>query len=432
MRGFSSACLITLCAAVAPAQGRVQAPPAQIAGPTVAFVNGRWLVHGVYRQMTRWSVNGLLADRAPAHVDTTVDLGGRWVVPPFADAHTHNLDGPFNVDSVRAQYLREGTFYVQVLTNSRSGAERLGRRWNRPCELDVAYANGGITSTLSHPFLAYEPRAMGLYSDWAAHAAQIRASRRAENDAYFFVDSAADLERKWPLVLAGHPDIIKIFLLDATEHPAAIVDTGLPNGHGLRPSLVPLIVRRAHAAGIRVAAHIETANDFAIAVRAGVDMFAHLPGYEMPAGADSTLYGIDAGAARLAGARGVIATPTLSLAGVFDGAPPSGIETLRQRIQARNIRLLARNGVRIVVGSDWFGRTARGEHDALAHTGIWTPAQLLDLWSQQTAQAIFPRRRIGRLLDGWEASFLVFAEDPRQSFSLPAIQMRVKQGCILP
>ena len=403
----------------------------QVAGPAIGFTNGRWLIDGRFVRRTRWSVNGLLTDSRPARVDTVIDLANGWVVPPFGDAHTHNLDGPFNLDSVQAMYLREGTFYVQVLTNNRTRTEQVRSRCNRPCELDVAYANGGLTSTLSHPFLAYEPRAMGLYTDWAAHAAEIRGSRRAENDSYFFIDSLVDLDRKWPLVMAGHPDVIKIFLLEAMERPPAMPDTGLPEGHGLRPSLVPEIVRRAHRAGIRVAAHVETAEDFRIVVRAGVDILAHLPGYEMPVDADSALYVIDDSTARLAGALHVAATPTLSLASTYDGPPNDRVTALRRRIQARNIRLLERYGVHIIVGSDWFGRTAQGEFNALAQSGLWTPAQLLQKWSEETTQAIFPRRRIGRLDDGWEASFLVFASDPTRSFVLPRITRRVKQGCLI-
>jgi imidazolonepropionase-like amidohydrolase len=414
-----------------PVATRVASDGHTIAGPTYAYVDGRWLIDGRFVRRTRWSMNGLLTDSVPPRVDSTIHLNGGWAVPPFADAHTHNLDGTFNLDSVRALYVREGTFYVQVLTNSRTGADRVRAGWNRPCELDVAYANGGVTSTLSHPFLAYEPRAMGFYTDWASHAAEIRASRKAENDSYFFIDSLPDLDRKWPVILAGRPDVLKIFLLDASEHPPAMPDTGLPSGHGLRPSLVLEIVRRAHAAGLRVAAHIETANDFRIALNAGVDMFAHLPGYEMAAGADSSLYLIDDATARLAGARGIVATPTLSLAVIFDGPVVDRIVQTRRNLQIYNIKLLKRYGVNIVVGSDWFGRTASDEYRTLASTGIWSPAQLLHVWSEETSRAIFPRRRIGRLSQGWEASFLVLSADPTRSFQLPDITLRVKQGCLI-
>ncbi len=146
------------------------------------------------------------------------------------------------------------------------------------------------------------------------------------------------------------------------ESPPAQADTGLPSGHGLRPSIVPLVVQAAHAAGLRVAAHIETAEDFRLAARAGVDMFAHLPGYEMKKGADPRRYEIDAETAQLAGAMGVVITPTLSLSRNHAGpVEDSALTAEIQRIQRRNIQLLRRAGAQLVVGSDWFRRTAANE-----------------------------------------------------------------------
>jgi imidazolonepropionase-like amidohydrolase len=382
-----------------------------------------------------YSRNGVFIPGRPARVDTTLDLGGGFVVPPFADAHTHNLDGAANLDSVRNMYVREGVYYVQVLTNSRARAAQVRDRFNRPCDLDVRYAHGGLTSTLSHPFLAYEPRAMGLYdgSQWRTRAADVRKSRLRLGDAYWFLDSLADIEAQWPLIFAGQPDVIKIFLLDAREEPPVQPDTGLPNGQGLRPSLVPQIVLRAHAAGLRVAAHVETANDARIAVESGVDILAHLPGYEMAFGADRRRYEIDSATARLAGRRGVVATPTLSLADIDDGSGPiAELAAARRRLQRENIRLLLASGVRIAVGSDWFGRTATKEFEELASTGLWSTIELIRLWGEETSLAVFPDRRIGRLEPGYEASFLVLRDDPSRSvIALRSITLRVKQGCLL-
>ena len=42
---------------------------------------------------------------------------------------------------------------------------------------------------------------------------------------------------------------------------------------------MPLIVDKAHAAGLRVSAHVDTVTDYRIALKAGVDEMAHLPGY---------------------------------------------------------------------------------------------------------------------------------------------------------
>jgi imidazolonepropionase-like amidohydrolase len=410
------------------------APSLRVAGPSYAFVNGQWFTGTGFRRGTLYAVNGVFEDRPPARVDSTIDLAGGFVVPPFGDAHTHNLDAPSSVDALREAYVREGTFYVQVLTNSRSGADAARAQFNRPCALDVAYANGGLTSTLSHPFLAYEPFAMGLFNprEWRAHAAEIRKSRLRENNAYWFIDTEADVDAKWPRILAGHPDLIKIFLLDASESAPAPADTGLPSGHGLKPSLVPEIVQRAHAVGLRVAAHVETAKDFEIAARAGVDIFAHLPGYAMTREERADLREIGETAARLAGERGVVVTPTATISLAAPGPDSAASVERRRDLQRRNLTLLMKQGARVAVGSDWYGQTAWREIEALRNLGLWDNLGLLRLWAEATPQAIFPTRRLGRLEPGYEASFLVVAEDPlRRLEALRDIKLRVKQGCVV-
>ena len=412
--------------------------PAETSGAgkslSYAFINGRWFSGRDFKTRTFYSVAETLQAQRPARVDSTIDLAGGFVVPPFGDAHTHNLNGPSQLRTLPSAYLEEGTFYVQVLTNARSAADAVRGQFNHPCTLDVVYANGGLTSTLSHPFLAYEPFAMGLYkpAEWHTHAGDIRQSRLLENDAYWFIDTQADLDAKWSRILADHPNLIKVFLLDASDSASAPADTGLPQGHGLKPSLVVEVVRRAHAVGRRVAAHIETGQDFALAVDAGVDLVAHLPGYEMPAGANPSRFEVSKQAARLASRRGVFLTPTVSLAVIAEGPDSGATVSARQLLQRRNLQVLLREGVRIVVGSDWYGKTAHGEVETLRALGLWDNLGLLKLWAEATPQAIFPHRRIARLASGYEASFLVLRENPvERPEALSHIALRVKQGCLI-
>jgi imidazolonepropionase-like amidohydrolase len=54
------------------------------------------------------------------------------------------------------------------------------------------------------------------------------------------------------------------------------------------------------------------------------------------------------------------------------------------------------------------------------------------VWSDRTPRVVFPKPKIGRLADGYEASFLVLTGDPIADFSNTArIVIRVKQGVIL-
>jgi hypothetical protein len=50
----------------------------------------------------------------------------------------------------------------------------------------------------------------------------------------------------------------------------------------------------------------------------------------------------------------------------------------------------------------------------------------------ETPRSIVPRRRIGRLTDGYEASFLVLDRNPFEKLdAIDDIRLRVKQGCLL-
>ena len=81
---------------------------------TYKFSNGQWFDGKSFRRKTFYSAGGVLTERKPKQVDETVDLKNGFVIPPFGDAHTHNLDGKYDLDKMIGAYLAEGTFYVQV------------------------------------------------------------------------------------------------------------------------------------------------------------------------------------------------------------------------------------------------------------------------------------------------------------------------------
>jgi imidazolonepropionase-like amidohydrolase len=401
-------------------------------GPVTTYVNARWLVGDAFVHGSRSAAAGRFVASRAGDPGRTVDLGGAWVVPAFGDAHTHNLDGD---TSTLAAYRREGVAYVQVLTNTRGGRVRVAPALEGPGTIDAVYANGAITSTYGHPMLAYEPRAMGL--DWTAlrdRREDICASRLREREAYWFVDDLAALDREWPTIIAQHPDVLKIMLLHADSHPE---NPGCEHlGRiGLAPAIAAEVVRRAHDAGLRVWAHVETANDFAAAVDIGVDGIAHLPGYAfrtIERGETAEPYLLDAETARRASARGVVVTPTVSLISSYADDDTALVAATRA-LQRENLALLRRHGVPMVIGSDWYGRTAWDEVEALADVGLWTPTELLIAWSRTTPRAIFPERRVGALEPGAEATFVGLACDPGANLRcLRDIVVRVTDGVTLP
>ena len=404
--------------------------------PTWELRNGRWLNGNTFEPRTWYAVRGILRRERPVRVDSVLDLGQRYIIPPFADAHNHMLSGPGSLDPFRARYLAEGSFYVQVLGNRRSTTDPLRSGFNTPCALDVTWANGFLTSSLGHGFETGESKAMGIFDLGVAlksHEAELKASRIGENDAYWFIDSLADLDAKWPAIVAGHPDILKIALVFSSDS-AERVPWGPPGWYvkGLRPALVPEIVRRAHAAGLRVAAHVDTAHDFEVAARAGVDVLAHSIGYGIPEGHEADFRISDA-VARLVARHDAVVIPTAAIEADFRQSADSLGLARDLGVQRENLRLLTKYRVRIAVGPDLYGSTARREVEALRRLAVWDDRTLLRMWYETTPRSIFPGRKIGRLAEGYEASFLALADNPLDDWTaLDSIALRMKQGCLLP
>jgi hypothetical protein len=391
--------------------------------------DGQWLGANGFERGTRYVVGARLTHQRPAHVDSVIDLAGRWIVPPFGEAHNHNVDytTPRRTDSLLARYLRDGVFYVKNPGNLPRGHDSVAHRVNVPGSIDVVFANGLLTATGGHP--------MGLYQRNLARGGMTV----ADGDGAFFwlIDSLPDLERKWPRILAGHPDFIKVVLVHSEEYARRRDDSAFFNWRGMDPGLVAAVVQRAHAAGLRVSAHADTRGDFHNALVGGVDEINHVPGFrgderaELP---NPAAYEVSEADAKLAAARGVVVVTTVGGALGFD---PRGADSLRRRqfdaLATRNLRVLRAAGVRLALGSDSYRDDSVLEADYLATLGIFTPLELVRLWSEATPRAIFPQRRVGCLEDGCEASLLALAGDPSADFaSTKRIALRMKDGRLLP
>lgn len=394
----------------------------------VELRNGRWLGRDGFRPGSRWIVDARITTRRPRQIDSVIDLAGRWVVPPFGEAHNHNVDysTPARTDSLIARYLRDGVFYVRNPGNLPRGRDALAGRVNVPRGVDGVFANGLLTATGGHP--------TGLYRRNLARGAMTAAD--GEGAFFWNIDSLPDLERKWPRILAGRPDFIKVVLVYSEEFARRRADTTYFNWRGMDPALVPEVVRRAHAAGLRVSAHVETAMDFHNAIVGGVDEINHIPGFrgdERVQFTDTKRFEVTEADAKLAAARGVRVVTTLG--GIADFTL-NGPDSLRRRqadaLFTRNLRVLRDAGVRLAIGSDAYRDDSVQEVAYLASLGVFTPLQLLRLWSEATPQAIFPRRRVGCLEDGCEASLLVLDADPSAEVAnLRRIVLRMKDGRML-
>ena len=409
-------------------------PAVRMAGapPVYELRNGFWFDGREFVADTRYTVYGAITERRPEPVDSVIDLKGGYVVPAFGEAHNHNA--VVSDTGVAGRYLRAGIFYVKNPNSFPRDRVAARGKFNTRGSIDVVFSNGGLTGPGGHPVdLARRNIARGVWKP-----------DMGEGDFYHVIASRADLDAKWPGIIAAEPDFIKTYLLFSEDYARRLRDTTTFGWRGLDPALLPEIVRRAHGANRRVSTHVETAADFRTAVAAGVDEINHLPGFRPEGNAlagyrSLARYALTRDDAAAARARGITVVTTVSEAlALLDAAIAKGGDDAALAARARgvivqNLRLLRDAGVNVVVGSDRYRDTSVPEALGLRTTGVYDDTTLLRMWSIATPRAIFPGRKLGTLDDGFEASFLVLAGNPLTDFgNVGRITLRMKEGLLLP
>ncbi|HEV3470065.1 MAG TPA: amidohydrolase family protein [Pyrinomonadaceae bacterium] len=406
-RTFPAFLLLCVSAALVPPSPRAGAVPAPAHAHPAAyrFVGGRWFDGRAFVPKTVYSVNGVLRTSHAGRVDETFDLGGRYVVPPFAEAHNHHFQEGMDYRAQVLEHLARGIFYAKNTNSIPKLTDPVRPHLNSPESVDVLFSGGGLTAPGGHPAQIY---------DYLAGRNLLPGLTRADvnGQAYFAIGSGKDLEAVWPAVKAGRPDFIKAYLEHSEEYEARKDDPKFYGRRGLSPALLREVVRKAHGDGLRVAVHVNTAADFRNALLAGADEIAHLP-----------LERINAGDARRAAAGSVVVvTTTLS-------HRPTGHVKDPDEVHRHNLRLLHAAGARLAVGTDDNNRTAVEEAENLNRLGVFDRLTLLKLWVEDTPQAIFPARKIGALSDGYEASFITLDGNPLDDFAnVRRVRFRFKQG----
>ncbi|MGI9103685.1 MAG: amidohydrolase family protein [Terriglobales bacterium] len=379
------------------------------------FKNGRWWDGNGFRTRTAYVSGNRLTFHRPHKIGATIDLAGKYVVPPLADAHNHYLDRQSAFADESAAFLHSGTYYLinpDAIATLAAGIRDLVGRPDTP---DALFANGGFTATGGHPQKLFEQFL------WPSiYKAEGLTKEQLNENAYYLVDSPADFEREWPRFLATKPQVVKVFLLRSDRYAELKDDTKAFGTKGLDPALVPIIVDKAHAAGLRVIAHIENAADFHNALVAGVDIIGHTPyglhnapleGFRIP---DADL--------ELAARRGTVVTTTMTL-----GTHEKRVAELKS-LQKDLLQRMLRHHVRIAIGTDSLAGKTLDELQYIHDLGAIPDRGLLRL-AFGTARIILPDRRVGELKEGSEASFLVLDADPLQNIAaLRSITMRFKDG----
>ncbi|MEM6411896.1 MAG: amidohydrolase family protein, partial [Pseudomonadota bacterium] len=234
----------------------------------------------------------------------------------------------------------------------------------------------------------------------------------------------AQVATKFELIRAERPDFLKVMLYFSEEYDRRKDDPAYFGRRGLDPALMPRVVELAHDHSLRVAVHVESDFDMRMALEAGADIIMHLPSYDSTerVSEESIALALDNDAA--------IVT-TFTVANRYRIRDPERFAEIRIA-QAENLRRMEDAGINLVLGSDSVRDTSRGEAEYLAGLGAISNLTLLRMWTENCAKMAFPDRKIGKLDDGFEASFLALGGNPLEDFSYTnEILLRFKDGRVL-
>lgn len=391
--------------------------------PVLELRGGRWFDGHGFKPANWFVVDGRFTATRPVRVDAVVDLGEKYVLPPLADAHNHNLQSAYTAAMFAPRLLKQGVFYSAQLGSNPAEIMPFAGLLSGPGAIDVLFADTLISASDGHP--------LRLALDGAKQAGMTMTPEDVRDKLYTSVDTLADLDAKWPAIAQGNPKLIKAVLIDSaryTERHGVAEHFGV---NGLDPALLPEIVSRAHAAGARVAVHIDTAHDAAVAVASGADIVAHLPGYRFDPPLSPADYRLSDSTIAEAARRKITWITTIAAARYYLASHEDQRVALMAN-HADNLRRLRKAGVMVAIGSDVFDGTPLDEIAALDALGVIPRTDLIDIATRATPRAIFPDRAIGCLCEGAEASLIALEVNPLTDLNaLGRIDLAIKQGELL-
>lgn len=420
--GAAALCLV---AAPASAQDSPAAPStaARSVGPTLELRGGRWFTGERFAPARWYVVDGRFTARRPQRVDAVIDFRDSYVLPPLAEAHNHNLQSGFTAAMMAPRYLASGIFYTLQLGSNAEEVMPFRNLLRGPGSVDAAFADTLLSASDGHP--------LALALDGAKGAGMTISADDVRDKMYTVVDSPADLAAKWPAIAASGVELVKVILIDSARYRERHGDPKHFGRNGIDPALLPDIVARAKAAGARVAAHVDTGQDAAVAVAAGVDIIAHLPGYRIDAPLTIADYRLDDATIAAAARAKITWITTIAASRYYLKARLADREALMANHRDNLARLIA-GGVTVAPGSDLFDGSVIDEIEAIDALGTVPRATLVHMATHDAARAVFPDRRIGCLCEGAEASLIAVEGDPLRDLSaLRRVRMAIKQGELL-
>jgi hypothetical protein len=405
------------------------AKSADVAQASVELSGGKWFDGREFVPKTFYSLDGILTSNRPGHVGSAVDLTGKFVIPPFADAHVHNLNEDSSIDEDVRTDLADGVFYAMEQDPAIEVSSVVYGRVNKPASVDVVYTEGLVTPSWGvMPDMYAMLAKMGRFGDR-------KKLTELDQREIFLINDEADLEKKWPALARKNHDFIKVIVAfsEQEEKRKRNLHYGAkPPEYSAKPGIDPQVlgelVKRAHAAGLRVSAHIETAADFRLALDSGVDIVAHLPAsWQIGAKTGFTDGRLNHWELTDDNARAAADKKVTVITTAFKEASDPHAAEYRSVYQ-HNINLLVKYGVNLVIGTDSRGSVPE-EVLYLKSLDVLDNRALLEVSTRATPQAIFPKRKIGELRDGYEASFLALDRNPVENLeNIKGIFTRFKQG----
>lgn len=360
-----------------------------------------------------------------------IDVTGQYITPALANAHQHITSPTAAADW---SFFKTGVFYVwNPNMHYAAWPDEANAYYARPDTVDVKTSFGGVTEPGSHP----EP----LYVDNLAKYVYNNATYDdMYQSAFHYGRSPQEIEDALDLLVDQGAAFVKIYLLDSARYSLPAPDGSATGTTGLNPENIEGVVEAAHIRDLPVYAHIETRDDFLVAVKAGVDIIGHMPGYNGVSLGKADKVTLQDGDAELAAARGTYVIPTYALVPAninyeLDQNPSAEREAeLEERltrsiaVHAQNLKRLQAAGVPILAGTDLFPGKLLDEPRHWVNTGAMTELEALQAMLK-TGPLLFPKRRIGCLEAGCEADFLVLAENPVLDLTaFETITYRIKSG----
>lgn len=392
------------------------------ANRNVEYKNGVWFNGTAFSRGNWYSQNGILTQKAPAKIDTTVDLGDRWVVPPMADAACASLSASGFQENMIGMYMDEGVFYLQVIDNvqdARKSGLALLNKANAP---DATFSNGNLTCTLGYPFTKFEGPANNLRTTEAIDRQYetLKAQRKMLGNGYWFFDKKEDVNNQWNSMMAQKPAILTIVLHDA-------VANGGKEGKGLKPEVAKALIKKAHKSKIRVFAKVQYASDAALALQLGADGLLNLPGNDWDGSGDAKRFEISDTDLKKMAKKKMVIIPSYGLC--MSNGPKGAVQDLHRN----TLKKLLEYEAMLAMGSHDEQRTIRLELSYwVSLEAFKSQDQMMRVLCDNAARAIFPERKIGKLAEGYEATFLVLNDNPLTNIlKMRVMSFAVKHGEIV-